>query len=299
MEVLVRGLEHAAKWIRSHPRVERAGFRRAIRQPLREVQLVPKDSYVSIAGVEKAVRASLYHDLCGVHLLPLPPNSGKTTVVRRLANKMLDEGDCSGIVYLDLEHEVQYWQNIDQCSTSLAVARCLDVSYANLYPHFESFRTQYGKPVVVIVDNADDILLASRFRQDLVSMATTSNNTRDFIVMMLFRRVEVANVVRSWNGNVKIHLVPRPSDLDSLVPTDAELKEAVRRQQLDLEPAANDMLIRMSRDSQSVGFVAEAASLLRGHEPETRTESFLSKLLAPDLHVAQTGWKSWREALQE
>ena len=299
MEVLVHALEHAAKRIRSHPRVERAGIRRAIRQPLREVQLVPKDSYVPMAGVEKAVRASLYHDLCGVHLLPLPPNSGKTTVVKRLANKMLDEGDCSGVVYLDLEHEVQHWENIDQCSTSLAVARRLDVSYGNLYTHFESFRKQYGKPVVVIVDNADDILLASRFRQDLVSLATTSNNTRDFIVIMLLRRVEVANVVRSWNGNVKIHLVPRPSDLDSLVPTDAELKDAVRRQQLDLEPAANDELIRMSLGSQSVGFVAEAASLLRGYEPKTRTKSFLSKLLAPDLHVAQAGWSSWREALQE
>jgi len=70
-----------------------------IDKPLLQAKLNPLDSYISINGIERKLRFSMLYDICGVHIMSMPSNSGKTTVAKHVANDLVSEAKLCGAIY--------------------------------------------------------------------------------------------------------------------------------------------------------------------------------------------------------
>lgn len=255
-----------------------------LRQPL---HVMPAGrAYIPLFTLECTLRRSLGHDLCGVHCLAMPPNTGKTTVVKHVANKLVEENRMCGNMYVELR---------DGMTPSRAMAEALNVPHAKLYRHLDVAATRAFKPAVIIVDNADALLQTRGAVGDIVSMACASYATKSFIVIMLFSRAMVADVVCGWNGGAKVHPVPRlrPCDRFCVVPAHANILDALHAERLELLPSARSVLRSMALEAQSMGFVTDAVHLLRQLDTSRIDGRHVAELLSPDLEVAKAHWDTW------
>ena len=246
--------------------------KRAIVKPLQQTQLTPFNSYVPISGVEKGLQLAMLHDVCGIHLLSMPPASGKTTTVKRVATDLVLNAKLCGALYIDMNADNNHNHN----TFSAKIAEHLAISHSKLYsildevvPKCLENTTKHIKaPLVIIIDNVDNIILTNdSFRYDLVSLATQSINDKTFVLVLIFQNDDIARLVCKWNGDTKIHQIQFNDDSPfSLQPTHNELMLAVTAQNLNLSPKLAANYLELCVASKSIGFIANAAAIIRGHQ---------------------------------
>ena len=301
--------------LRDMPKVRDNLFRSKFAVPLPQHI---RQTRVPLAGLEDNIDRHLSYR-CGVHILCLPRSSGKTTAAQHVANEHLAKGAISGVVYIRPSgNETSYTQ---------AITNAVGVDARHMYDAFGSVaaaRNASGDsmswtPVLLIIDDADDMLPVDKdaramLDSDLVNLACQSWMTKDFMLLMLFRRPEVAKAAWECNGRTKITLFPRLGERSpDAVATDTEMESAVEAQQLDLLPEQRAKLVALAKVARSIGFVVDVAQRIRGLQ-QTRLpwhmQSLTQEQQSKITHMLETDyaavaaehsaeWERWRKDMDD
>lgn len=232
---------------------------RKMNNPDLNLKLAPAESYVPLVGLETQLKRAICHDLCGVHLLAMPPTTGKTTASLHVTKKLLTDKKISGAVYIDMNERGPLFQTFSE-----KIANTLKVEHEKLYPIIEGAVKRKQNPLLIIMDNVDNTVLNSTFRHDLVSLATRSVLTKHFVILMLLRQVKVAKIIHRWNCSAKIHMLVNKNTITDFHPADEEIRTAIKKQELFLNKSDEEIFFCLAKKSKSIGFVAETASFVRG-----------------------------------
>ena len=274
----------------------------AIDKPLQQIKLNPIDSYLPIKSVEKGLRFAMQYDLCGVHIMSMPFTSGKTTAVKHVANDLVSKAKLCGALYIDM--------NVGDINThntfSAKIAEHLKVPCEKLYPllnevvlkHPENTEEHIKAPLVIIIDNVDNLIMTNNsFRYDLVSLATQSTNDKTFVLLLIFRNDNMAQLVCKWNGDTKIHRLEMGNSNTILQPTREELLIAATSQNLNLSPELMTTYSELCVTSKSIGFVAQTASIIRGYQnlktPITNSDE-MNNILKTSANIFADRWNEFK-----
>lgn len=136
---------------------------------------------------------------CGVFVLWAPHNSGKSTYLRAFAAQLQAEGKDVIFISLDVSRAMgPKWfreeLDIDDCDENLE----------KLFPEPVD-----GKPVVIIIDQFDDILVTEQ-KKLIVFLAQQSFLTGGFMVILAVSNSSKAAEILQWNHGRKIKLLGEP-----------------------------------------------------------------------------------------
>jgi hypothetical protein len=224
-------------------------------------------SYVTVKHVEAYIIKAMLNSQGGVHLLAMPQSTGKTTTALVVAQQLLAANHVSGVVYVDASIS----STTSAPNFAAIIEDAMRLPRGSMYPSF-SFAHRFlmwwltpgelmSQRIVVIVDNVDHSHLSGSHRSGLVSIATQSFRTQDFVVLMLCRQAAVAKEISSWNGKAKIFLRQNSSAMRSIK---SEIVQAVFNQRLNLTAEKTAEFVRLAEIAESVGFVYLVAGFLRG-----------------------------------
>lgn len=200
--------------------------------------------------------------------------------------------------------------NIDDIYThdtfSAKIAEHLNIPHEKLYPLLDTVVQKRLKNtaehieahLVIIIDNVDDLILSNNsFRYDLVSLATQSTNDKTFVLLIICKNDNIAKLVSKWNGNTKIHRLQQLNQgIFNLQPTREELLLAITAQNLDLTPELNVTYTELCVASKSIGFVAEAASIIRGYQylkEPIKSSKEMNNILKPKSEIFANAWENF------
>lgn len=223
-----------------------------------------------------------------VHFLAMPPNSGKTTAAHKLVNEALASAKIAGALSISAKIGVPVQE-------LAAVALGVPKAMLGHVLHHTSKRSG-GKPVVIVVDDVDAMLQNDvAFRHSVINLATSSVKHKTFLVMMLFRDAQVAEMVRSWNGNQKLHMMPRDGTNPlELLPDPACIADAIAKQKLDLSEDQMNTFAELAQLARSVGFVADGAAVIR--TSQHLNQAFPEAYLRNRVSVEVQNWELWKAA---
>ena len=219
-----------------------ASLLKLIKEPITSpVRLVPPESYIPIPGIVQPLEEAMTAQDCGVHVLCLPFDGGKTTAVCRVANYLSEQKRLCGSLYVDLSASPRVSSRgrlddimravrqavlpvahaivpIEQFPLATRLQQELDIrDLDNCFPVVPD--SDCGGPrTVLILDNADSWFQGSDASLACVRhLATESVRTKNFSVIVLCRSPHVAEQVLGYNGKMKIHIVHPRGGMDASV----------------------------------------------------------------------------------
>jgi len=156
-------------------------------------------SYVVNTNFEDQVRAAILRPLSGVQVVLAPQGSGKTTIISKVSQELVDDCKIDGVLYVEGNTALGY-----EDDPTKWLKKELNVPYFAS----DSFGDLIGKKsnrTLLIIDQVHHLMGNSRMKSFVIGLGERSQKSRDsFVVVLLVSDASTASTILSWNGNEKI-----------------------------------------------------------------------------------------------
>eukprot|EP00048_Salpingoeca_helianthica_P016760 m.234089 g.234089 ORF g.234089 m.234089 type:complete len:301 (+) comp19419_c0_seq1:351-1253(+) len=166
---------------------------------------------VPLPSLFNAVNRAANFPTCGVHVLWLPADAGKSCVLRAVGRQAQQSDVFSGALYYDNLHHIR--------TPMPATIHDRLLLAMGLYEHGHDFNVflPAQKRALLIIDQVDNLVMGLHSKKELeafvVSLAEKSLHDKKYVALLGVRDVRLAHDVLNWNGRQKIRAI-LPSSRD-------------------------------------------------------------------------------------
>lgn len=166
---------------------------------MEEFTLNPVDSYVPHDLLEADLEAAITGGVGGgVHVLALPPDSGKTAAIRRVLRRLQKQRIIGNVLCLPAFTDINRDVNLND--------QIFPYLHWSAHTHFSHYLTpgHVTAPFIIFFDQYDKAFTHPYFERFIVALAEDSRQTKLYRVLFSTNDPVYAKQMLSWNGGSKI-----------------------------------------------------------------------------------------------
>ena len=268
--------------------------RRVAQQRWDGVTLIPPTAYVPNPALERALRTHMSAFEVGVHVLCMPPDSGKTTATARVLQAMVRDprSQVTGVVPLRCGAQPPHGQRMPIGADENAQKTIVDVMHETLGTAGRELLPwdSFPKGTVIVVDDVEEVAKTDHHMEWLEThvkaLAHEGVERKNITTIILVRNPVLASTMVSWNGGRKIRPV-KPEEGDPSFEFLPEQQDALIRQLSafhERTPEFQAEIARWARRAPVPGFIVASCAL--GGVDTTIVSSI------------EDAWVSWKKFMQ-
>lgn len=209
------------------PWLQRYRFRRFMSQEMQRMR--PPTALIANVPLERDISNALTSNRPGVHILWAPEGCGKTTHVREVCCRLIEEKKLSGVVFIrgaETDGTPNQWLSA-ALKDGLPGALVTDAtSFATLIPPPPNAE-ELPPPVAIVIDQIENVRRTDSMNRLIKSLAEESVLAKTFIFLVITKDAAYARGLIEVNGRTKIRYIGDSSDYKwSQVQVDEWLKSA-------------------------------------------------------------------------